>query len=72
VIEWGRGYVARIQRADQQEKAILELRRAHQEEAFPGFADLILSLSQVSTFPPSWIAVLRASLGRPACWSRLS
>jgi len=72
VIEWGRGYVARIQRADQQEKAILELRRAYQEKAFPGFADLILSLSQVPTLPPSWIAVLRASLGRPACWSRLS
>jgi len=63
VIEWGRGYLAWIQRADQQEKSILELRREYQEERFPGFADLILSLSAIPTLPPSWVAVLRASRG---------
>ena len=63
VIEWGRGYLAWIQRADQQEKPILELRRAYQEEQFPGFADLIISLSALPTLPPSWTAVLRASRG---------
>lgn len=63
VIEWGRGYLAWIQRADQQEKPILELRREYQEERFPGFADLILSLSAIPTLPPSWVAVLRASRG---------
>ena len=63
VIEWGRGYLAWIQRADQQEKPILELRREYQEERFPGFADLILSLSAIPNLPPSWTAVLRASRG---------
>lgn len=63
VIEWGRGYLAWIQRADQQDKPILELRRAYQEERFPGFADLMISLSALPTLPPSWIAVLRASRG---------
>ena len=60
VIDWGRGFLAWIQRADQQEKPIVELRRAYQEEQFPGFADLILSLSQIPTLPLSWVAVLRA------------
>jgi hypothetical protein len=63
VIDWGRGYLAWIQRADQQEKAILELRREYQEEQFPGFTDLILSLSAIPSLPPSWVAVLRASRG---------
>jgi hypothetical protein len=63
VIDWGRGYLAWIQRAGQQEKPILELRRAYEEEQFPGFGDLILSLSAVPTLPPSWVAVLRASRG---------
>src|SRR3954471_24375369 len=63
VIEWGRGYLAWIQRADQQHKPIFELRRAYQDERFPGFADLILSLSGLPTVPPSWVAVLRAPKG---------
>ncbi len=63
VIEWGRGFLAWIQRADQQDKPILELRRTYQEEAFPGFADLLLNLSSLPSLPPSWIAVLRASRG---------
>ena len=63
VIDWGRGYLAWIQRADQQEKPLLVLRREYQEEQFPGFADLILSLSGIPTLPPSWMAVLRASRG---------
>lgn len=63
VIEWGRGYLAWIQRADQQGKPILELRREYQEQRFPGFADLMISLSFFPTLPPSWVAVLRASRG---------
>ncbi len=37
---------------DQQEKPIVELRRAYQEEQFPGFADLIISLSPAMGFSP--------------------
>ena len=63
VIDWGRGFLAWIQRADQQAKVVLELRRDYQEERFPGFADLLINLSAVPNLPPTWLAVLRASRG---------
>lgn len=63
VIEWGKGYLAWTQRADLQDKTILELRREYQEAQFPGFADLIIRLSAIPTLPASWIAVLQAARG---------
>lgn len=63
VVDWGRGYLAWIQRADGREKPIVELRREYQEERFPGFADLMISLSEFPNLPPAWVAVLRATRG---------
>lgn len=63
VIEWGSGFLAWIQRADRQNKTIIELRREYEEEQFPGFGDLILSLSDVPHLPATWVSVLKASRG---------
>lgn len=62
-IEWGPGYRTWIQRGDRKPKPIVELRRAFSEDAFPGFAALILDLSQIETLPASWMAALGATRG---------
>ncbi|MEO8925887.1 MAG: GIY-YIG nuclease family protein [Caulobacteraceae bacterium] len=62
-IEWGKGYRAWIQRGDRVPKPIVELRRAFSEDAFPGFAALILDLSQVEMIPASWMTALSATRG---------
>jgi hypothetical protein len=62
-IDWGRGYRAWIQRADRQDKPVVELRRAFDEPPFPGYASLLLSLSELEAIPASWAAALSASRG---------
>jgi hypothetical protein len=65
-IHWGDTISARrtwVQRADNQNKEIVELTRDFREESFPGFTKLIRPLSQIETMPPSWKEVLRASRG---------
>ena len=63
IIDWGSGERAWIQRADKQDKAIVELRKEFQEPAFPGFLNLLEPLSKLNKLPKSWIAVLRSAKG---------
>lgn len=63
VIRWGEGERSWIQRADNQNKIILELRQAFREPAFPGFARFIAQLSKVEGLPKEWIAALRSCRG---------
>jgi len=62
-IDWGPGYRRWIQRGDGSAKPVVELRRTFREEAFPGFAALILNLSQLETMPRGWAAALEATRG---------
>lgn len=62
-IDWGKGYRAWIQRGDRVAKPVVELRRSFSEDAFPGFASLVLNLAQVDTIPASWMAALSATRG---------
>lgn len=65
-VHWGDSSSASrawIQRADNQDKEIVELTREFREEEFPGFTKMILKLSELDTMPASWKAVLRASRG---------
>lgn len=65
-IHWGDSASASrawVQRADNQDKVIVELTRSFQEEAFPGFTKLIRPLSEIETMPATWQEVLRASKG---------
>ena len=63
VIEWGDGARAWVQRADRQDKPIVEVRRERQEAEFPGFLDLRLPLDRVPQVPPTWAVALRCVRG---------
>lgn len=63
VIEWGDSERAWIQRADNQDKVVLELRRAFREPDFPGFSKFKEPLSKVEGLAAGWAAVLSASRG---------
>lgn len=63
VIDWGAGDRAWIQRADRQNKPVLEIRRVFEEPAFPGFLDYAESLSSLERLPRSWAEVLRQARG---------
>ncbi len=58
VIDWGPANRAWIQRADNQDKPVLELRRKFEDPEFPGFEDLQFLLSDLDNLPESWKAVL--------------
>jgi hypothetical protein len=62
-IKWGRSNRQWIQRADGSPKPILELRREFAKNAFPGFMELVLNLSQIETIAASWMAALSATRG---------
>jgi hypothetical protein len=62
-IDWGPGDRAWIQRADLQNKPIIELRQEFKEPAFPGFLNFIEPLSRLSRLPKGWIAALQSSKG---------
>jgi hypothetical protein len=59
VIQWGEGTRAWVQRADQQDKKIVELLRDRLPKAFPGYLDVTCKLDQVAALPHSWAEALR-------------
>lgn len=63
LIDWGPGQRAWIQRADQQNKRITELRTVFKEPDFPGFLNFIESLSRLDRLPKGWITALQSSRG---------
>jgi hypothetical protein len=62
-IEWGAGARSWVQRADRQNKTVIELRPDFKEPEFRGFLNLIAPLSTVAAFPKSWIEVLKNATG---------
>jgi len=63
VIEWGEGTRAWVQRADLQDKRILEIRRHNEDPAFPGFSAFRRGLDEIGSLPSSWAEVLRNACG---------
>jgi hypothetical protein len=63
VIAWGDAERAWIQRADNQNKIVLQIREAFREPEFPGFARFISPLSKIEGLPVAWIAALSSSRG---------
>lgn len=63
VIEWGPGARSWIQRAERQEKPILEIRATAQQPPFPGFSDFRWDLDELPSLPHSWQEVLKATAG---------
>jgi hypothetical protein len=63
LIDWGPGDRAWIQRADQQDKQVTELRTEFKEPDFPGFLNFLKPLSDLDGLPVSWATALRAAKG---------
>lgn len=63
LIDWGAGARAWIQRADKQNKPIIELRSAFKEPGFPGFLQFIKPVAQLDRLPHSWITALQSAKG---------
>lgn len=63
VIDWGDGERAWVQRADKQDKAIIEIRQRREDPAFPGFAKLHHPLHEIENVPVAWAEVLRNARG---------
>ena len=58
IVEWGKGYRSWVQHAANQDKVILEIRRAAAEPPFPGFLAFSSRLSGIATLPATWRAAL--------------
>jgi len=52
-----------VQRADNQNKPIIELRPEFKEPDFPGFLNFMEPLSKVAGLPKTWIANLKQATG---------
>lgn len=62
-IDWGKGARAWVQRADRQDKPVIELRPEFKEPEFPGFLNFMKPLSQIVALPRGWTATLKSSRG---------
>jgi hypothetical protein len=54
VIDWGTGTRTWIQRADSQDKVVIEIARKFKEPSFPGFIHFIEPLSRIENLPSDW------------------
>ncbi|MGA3052983.1 MAG: GIY-YIG nuclease family protein [Candidatus Korobacteraceae bacterium] len=59
IIEWGKGYIQWVQRAESSDKPILEIRKEVKDEAFPGFTRFCCDIDQIGAIPLSWQEVLK-------------
>jgi hypothetical protein len=63
LIEWGSGYRSWVQRAERQEKLVVEIRREVFDPAFPGFRDFRYHIADIEAIPFGWREALRAVNG---------
>lgn len=59
VVDWGKGFLAWVQRADKSDKRVLEIRKEVRDEVFPGFTRFYCDIDQIETIPLSWQEVLK-------------
>jgi hypothetical protein len=62
-IDWGAGTRTWIQRADLQNKEILEVTKAKADPPFPGYNEFMEPLSRIEALPKGWRDALRSSRG---------
>lgn len=62
-VNWGEGTRAWIQRAERQNKPIVEVRTAFKEAEFPGFLAFMEPLSRIAALPKGWIEILKHASG---------
>jgi hypothetical protein len=62
-VDWGPGTRSWVQRAENKNKPVTEIRMAFKVEAFPGYNRFVKSLSEIQSLPVSWIEPLRTTKG---------
>lgn len=63
VVDWGDGVRAWVQRADKQDKPVLEVWTDFKEPDFPGYLRFREPLSRIDRLPRGWVDALRAASG---------
>ncbi|MGB7099998.1 MAG: GIY-YIG nuclease family protein, partial [Xanthobacteraceae bacterium] len=63
IVDWGGGYRSWVQRADRQDKAVLELRSLFNEPEFPSYLNFQRRIEEIPTLFPTWKAVLSRTKG---------
>jgi hypothetical protein len=63
VIDWGLGFRSWVQRAGNQDKPIVEIRRQVSDPPFPGFLDFTEQLTRLVTVPLTWRTALSSVSG---------
>lgn len=63
VIDWGLAYRVWVQRAENQDKTIREIRRVVSEPSFPGYLRFHTQLSKLASVPVSWRTALSSVSG---------
>ena len=63
IVDWGKGFLAWVQRADKHDKGVLEIRKEIREDPFPGFANFCWDIDQIAAVPLRWQEVLRSVKG---------
>jgi len=63
VLNWGEGYRSWVQRAEKQNKDVVEIRRQFEEPKFPDHFSFQKRIEEIPTLYPAWKAVLRVTKG---------
>lgn len=62
-VDWGKGFLAWVQRAESKDKRVLEIRAKVREDVFPGFTSFCWDIDQIAAVPLAWQEVLRSVKG---------
>lgn len=63
IVDWGDGYRSWVQRADRQNKTVLEIRGQFNEPTFPSYLKFRKHIAEIPTLFPTWRAALSAARG---------
>lgn len=62
-VDWGRGFIAYVQRAARNDKVVLEIRKEVVPPIFPGFSQFCWDVDQIKKIPSAWQEVLSSVKG---------
>lgn len=62
-VDWGKGFIAYVQRAARNDKAVLEIRKEVMPPEFPGFSQFRYDVDQIKKIPSAWQEVLTSVKG---------
>jgi hypothetical protein len=63
ILNWGEGYRSWVQRAEKQNKDVIEIRRRFEEPQFPDHFSFRRRIEEIPTLYPTWRSVLQATKG---------